>query len=106
MIERMQATQAAVTILHLSDLQLGAKNRFGGAEALLTSLGYDLDDLGRQYGLQPDLLVITGDLSETAMPSELADCSSLVNGLLKKLGLGRERLVVVHGNHDISWKMD
>ncbi len=92
----------SLTLLHLSDLQIGRHNRFGGAEALLQSLGHDLDQLQEGHRLQPDLLVITGDLAETGSAAELAGARKVIEGLLTRLGLAADRLAVVPGNHDVS----
>ncbi len=92
----------SLTLLHLSDLQIGKHNRFGGAEALLQSLGHDLDQLQERHRLQPDLLVITGDLAETGSAAELAGARQVIEGLLTRLDLATDRLAVVPGNHDVS----
>lgn len=67
----------SVTILHLSDLQFGKNHRFAGVDlaglpnpydTLLARLWEDLHRLRQNHDLQPDLLIITGDLTEWGMP--------------------------------------
>ena len=63
--------EAAVTILHVSDMQFGKHHRFadpeGGFDTLMRRLCDDLDLLARENGLAPDLVALTGDLAEWGM---------------------------------------
>ncbi|HET9895491.1 MAG TPA: hypothetical protein VFQ44_11225 [Streptosporangiaceae bacterium] len=59
-----------VTILHISDLQFGAKHRFGPDSPLARRLLDDLSYLRDHYDLSADLVVVSGDLAEQAKPSE------------------------------------
>src|SRR5262245_55371739 len=77
-------TGPAITVLHLSDLQFGKYHRFGrvsdGGDSLSTlaqRLCDDLDLLRREYGLAPDLIALTGDLSEWGKKRELDDVREL-----------------------------
>lgn len=99
-----------ITILHLSDLQFGVNNRFPWLPAhaslthdeLLTTLKEDLDDLRKHHDLKPDLLLCTGDLAEWARPSEFRAAFEFLGKLAEHLGLSRDRVVAIPGNHDIS----
>ena len=103
-----------VTLLHLSDMQFGRNHRFGrlglpGADAefdtLLQRLTDDLAGLrDSEHQLQPDLLVVSGDLAEWARKSEFDDVSHFIEKLTDFLGLSRRRVVIVPGNHDINRK--
>ncbi len=98
----------AVTILHLSDLQLGDTDRFGGAasgdpvQAILDPLGEDLRTLRDEHDLRPEIIVLTGDLTSRGLGSEFRDVLRLIEGLLELLRLTRDRVVVVPGNHDVN----
>lgn len=94
----------SVTVLHLSDTQFGDKNLFGGAEEFLLRLTDDLTKLRSEPGLRPDLLVVTGDLAEYALPAEFSQVTTALTGLAEFLNLPRSRVVVVPGNHDVSWR--
>jgi WD40 repeat protein len=85
----------ALTILHLSEL------RFAGDEPL-AGLADDVERLAAEAGARPDLLVVTGDLADEGRPSELAQARAFLTRLAERLGLARERLVVVPGDHDVS----
>jgi WD40 repeat protein/3',5'-cyclic AMP phosphodiesterase CpdA len=105
------ASEATVTILHVSDLQFGIQHRFGrlglgGADepfdTLLKRLTDDLDLLRKDEGLAPDLVALTGDLAEWGKPKEYADVLRFCEGVQGALGLGRDRILVIPGNHDIN----
>ncbi|MEU8899757.1 TIR domain-containing protein [Nocardia sp. NPDC048505] len=51
---------------------------------------------------KPDLVVITGDLTESARPSQVDEALRFLTGLRILLGLEPSRLIVVPGNHDVS----
>lgn len=102
------ASEPTVTLLHLSDLQLGPHHRFDpGSElgSLLGRLREDLDDLAKTEELRPDLVLVTGDLAEHGLRSQFEEVSCFVEALASQLGLQRRRLVLVPGNHDINWKL-
>ena len=64
----------SITILHLSDIQFGANHRFGvdvkteagSIKTLLGRLTDDLKEMREDYGLTPELIVLTGDLVDQA----------------------------------------
>jgi len=102
-----------ITILHLSDLRFGWNHPFGrlaplpmddSFESLLAHLLADVGSLHDEDGhaLNPDLLLLTGDLTNGAKPSELRDVLRFVDGLARGLKLPLDRVVVVPGNHDVS----
>ena len=49
----------------------------------------DLKILKRDQGLDPDLVVLTGDLAEWAMPSEFNDLEKFLTGLIERQRLHR-----------------
>lgn len=102
-----------VTMLHLSDLQFGLNHRFGRLrldpgdeqfDTLLVRLTDDLDLLKRHCGLRPDVLIVSGDLAEWGRRNEFEDVLRFLVGLSEFLELGRERVVLVPGNHDVNRK--
>ncbi|HSR98407.1 MAG TPA: metallophosphoesterase [Kofleriaceae bacterium] len=98
---RTRAADRPVHILHLSDLHISAGTDLTG---LLQPLCSDLED--RVDGLgdhRPDLVVVSGDLTNRATPEEFAAARSFLVRLLDRCKLTAERCVVVPGNHDLSW---
>jgi 3',5'-cyclic AMP phosphodiesterase CpdA len=90
------------TLLHISDTQFGAHHQFGlGIDSLASRLLNDLLSL-RELVPAPDVVVVSGDLTEWARPEEFAAVAAFLDQLLDSLHLESERLVVVPGNHDIN----
>ena len=97
-----------ITILHLSDLHFGPHHRFGRLglptpddtfDSLLTRLTDDLQGIETQCG-RPDLVPVTGDITERAKPGEpgeFKDAFDFLVGLSEHLELGHDRVVLVPG---------
>jgi 3',5'-cyclic AMP phosphodiesterase CpdA len=104
----------SITLLHLSDLQFGKEHAFGGRarlpedgrfDTLLQRLSDDLEGLQRDEGLVPDVVVVTGDLAEWALPAEFEAVGRFAEGLRELLDLPSERFVLLPGNHDVNRKL-
>jgi 3',5'-cyclic AMP phosphodiesterase CpdA len=102
-----------ITVLHLSDIQFGKNHRFlrrdwpgidNPYETLLIRLKEDLVDVRQQFGkdVSPDIIVVTGDLTETALPVEFKQANAFLEGLITTLELKSERVVILPGNHDVN----
>jgi WD40 repeat protein len=89
-------------LLHLSELRFGrgahAAHVADTAETLAARLAADLAGLR----VSPDLLIVTGDLSETARPSELREALRCLARLAEALRLPRQRVVLVPGDRDVN----
>jgi predicted MPP superfamily phosphohydrolase len=96
---------ASVTILHVSDTQFGRYHRFDPSDSLAGHLIRDVASLSRIGVPTIDLIVLSGDIAERGKRAEYADALRFVDHLCEELGLGRERVVVVPGNHDVSWDL-
>lgn len=102
----------SVTILHLSDPQFGPNQREvkGATTAdrqhgtLQARLLQDMEEIVSRHDVpRPDLVMVTGDLTEHAKPSQFTAFEAFAAALVAALELPRERLVMVPGNHDVSW---
>lgn len=90
------------SILHISDLhergprerERARRERVLGVEWL-----HNLDEM-RSEGV--DLLCMTGDLAQSGKFDEYDVAGSFLDRTLSRLGLTRERLFIVPGNHDID----
>ncbi len=107
------AGRPSVTILHLSDIQFGKNHRFGrlalpppddAFDSLFVRLRDDLDRMCADQGLAPELIILSGDISEWGKTQELDDALELLDRLAAHLGLPRRRIVVIPGNHDVNRK--
>lgn len=97
---------ASLVILHLSDLHFGPHSRFGGerVQVVAERFGAAIERHRQVVGFgKIDLVVVSGDLTETAEPEQFEAARKFCEGLNGHLGLGRERWVFVPGNHDLSW---
>ena len=97
-----------ITLLHLSDLQFGPHHRFEGASSpgsLLNRLRDDLEKLQKEEDVRPDLVLLTGDLTEFGLKSHFDQMLSFAQGLADVTELPARRIVIVPGNHDVNWKL-
>jgi 3',5'-cyclic AMP phosphodiesterase CpdA len=100
------------TLLHLTDLHFGdpaGKGHYWNTESpelqlavhnqrgLLKSM---LRDLQAQK-LQPDLVLVTGDLLNMSDPAGVSLAVDFLADLATQLGLARTRVVLIPGNHDV-----
>ena len=106
-------SRESVTILHLSDTQFGRNHRFGNLQGtaedgqfdtLVKRLEIDLGLLRKDQGVVPEAIVVTGDLAEWGKTSEFNDVRDLLDRLSVTLGIPREQIALVPGNHDINRK--
>ncbi|HWR46544.1 MAG TPA: pentapeptide repeat-containing protein, partial [Pseudonocardiaceae bacterium] len=102
-----------LTILHVSDPQFGRHHLFGGNgltpadqahDTLFQRLHDDLDALTEDPGLRPDLMVVTGDLAEWGLRSELEQVVQFLTALTEAVQLPRRHVAIVPGNHDVNRK--
>ena len=102
-----------LTILHLSDTQLGGQHLFGGRGsvtadrahgALLRGLRDDLAWLATEHGLRPDLMVVTGDLTASGLPDEFEQVTGYLAALAEAAEIPRRHVAIVPGNHDVNRK--
>ena len=94
------AEDSRIHILHLSDLHL---ERRYIADVYRTQLETDLNRELEIRRLQ--YLVVSGDVAQRATEQGFRAGFKLVDGLVKRFGLDASRVVVVPGNHDMSWPL-
>ncbi|MFZ2488464.1 MAG: metallophosphoesterase [Anaerolineae bacterium] len=87
-----------LAILHLSDIHLGTHTQ---AQVYCSQLETDLlDGLGQK---SLDYLVLNGDMADKANPGEYDAALWLVERLMKQFQLTPDQIIVVPGNHDVSY---
>jgi WD40 repeat protein/3',5'-cyclic AMP phosphodiesterase CpdA len=104
------AEQPLVTCLHISDLRLGLARRPGpgrhgagiGSEEALLRICDDVQDLAASQKLRPDLIVVTGNLTENALPSEFDRAMRMLRSLADAADLPVDHIAVIPGSHDVS----
>lgn len=99
--------RTAVTLLHIAGPRFGRGpgDADGGTAAELQGrIWADLTRLADEGAPRPDILVVTGDLTESSSIREFTEATEFLSGLRVLLSLEPHRLVVVPGGHDISRK--
>lgn len=89
-----------VTWLHISDLHFSASpllDRDVVVDALASSVRRR-----RDQGYPLDLIILSGDVAHSGKPSEYRVATEWLRTLLDAADLGRERLFVIPGNHDVD----
>jgi len=91
------AGTAELTVLHLAGLGAILDDE-GAADAFAA----EVEAAAEEAGARPDLVVVSGDLTAGARPSEFDRAGYLLARLAGAFGLGRHRIVVVPGARDVS----
>ncbi len=89
----------------LSDLQFGKKHRFGYPSNISQKVAFDINLLSSRYDFTPEYLLITGDIAETANKDEFDDAIDQLEQLAERISINKKNILVVPGNHDISWHL-
>jgi WD40 repeat protein len=101
-----RATRDTVTVLHVSGPRFGRipadADEPVGAEELQARIWGDLTRLADDGVARPDLLVVTGDLTESGSLKESGQALAFLTGLRALLGLEPGRVVVVPGARDVN----
>ncbi|MDR3542653.1 MAG: metallophosphoesterase [Desulfosporosinus sp.] len=97
-----------ISILHISDLQFGPSNVIFGETETQSNILYELSDdinyLIKKNSLDKvDLVIVSGDIADTAMPYEYDQALTFFKGLKENLMIDNSRVIMVPGNHDINW---
>lgn len=87
------------SVLHLSDLHFGTTEQ---ATLWYSQLADDLRELGCP---KLDAVILSGDIANLSAPEEYAAARAFLSRLMEELRLSPARLVIVPGNHDLSWPL-
>lgn len=90
-----------ITWLHLSDLMLDSPME-GESDIVRHSLFEDVSNRINLDELRPDFIFVTGDVSFSGKSDQYKNGEYFFEKLLKATGLGKTRLFIVPGNHDID----
>lgn len=99
---------STIRILHLSDLQFGKKNRYNNPTPIsnIETFAKSIADevINSFEKIPPDMIVVTGDIAETASKSEYEAAQNFFRTLLDRFENKNKRseLYIVPGNHDIE----
>jgi 3',5'-cyclic AMP phosphodiesterase CpdA len=101
---------AGLTILHISDIQWGRDYLFGGngripasrAKSTLSQMLRDMESLGDEHDLHPDLVIVTGGLTGSGSPSEYRQVSEFLTAISEVLEVPRRHIAIIPGSHDLN----
>jgi len=88
------------TVVHLSDLHFGREDP-RVVDALIAAVS----------AIRPAVVVVSGDLTQRAAPSEYAKLKRFLEAEIEPLVIGdraavKTRVVIVPGNHDVDWNAE
>lgn len=90
-----------LTWMHLSDLHVSGEG--WQRDDVLEALVRDLPELLSERALQPDLLLVCGDVASHGRREEYDDAFAVLEQITAALGLERrEHVFMVPGNHDVD----
>lgn len=99
-------SRAAVTLLHVPGPRFGrglaATGEHLSASELQARIWADITQLAATGMPRPDLIVVTGDLTESGSLRECDEALTFLTGLRALLGLEPHRVAIVPGGHDIT----
>ncbi|MFN8050499.1 MAG: metallophosphoesterase [Acidimicrobiales bacterium] len=94
---------ASSSVLHISDLHFGEDFGFSGSESPYgqSTLDQIIARYLRDARTDIGVVVVSGDLITRGMERHYRDVTAFLDLLLSQLGLSRNHVVVVPGNHDL-----
>ncbi|MGC4054442.1 MAG: metallophosphoesterase [Paludibaculum sp.] len=93
----------ALRILHISDLHArGSREGESWRRRRVLGEAWDRNLEEFQKDGPVHLVCFTGDAADWGVPEEFSCAGEFLSGVLEKLGIERDRLFVIPGNHDIT----
>jgi 3',5'-cyclic AMP phosphodiesterase CpdA len=90
-----------ITWLHLSDFHFRASHAYD-QNIVLKALIRDIRERVHDDHLQPNFLVLSGDLAFAGLAEEYTLAGQFLDDVLQATGLPKDRLFCVPGNHDVN----
>jgi Predicted phosphohydrolases len=90
-----------ITWLHISDLHFCSQKAYDET-IVLKELFKDIEKCIQENSLQPDFIIISGDISFGSKPDEYVLAKNFLDNLLKVSKVNKDRLYIVPGNHDVD----
>jgi tetratricopeptide (TPR) repeat protein len=96
------------TWIHLSDMHVGHGDAAHAADQrmVLAALRKDLAEVLRVEGLEPDAVLVTGDIAWAGKAQQYTEARAWLGEVATTAGLAASRVYVVPGNHDIDHDPD
>ncbi|MFB0536237.1 MAG: metallophosphoesterase [Anaerolineae bacterium] len=90
-----------ITWLHLSDLHFRESSSYD-ENIVLKALLRDIAKCSHDDSLQPDFIILSGDIAFASRSEEYALAQQFLDELLETTGLPKDCLFLVPGNHDVD----
>jgi predicted MPP superfamily phosphohydrolase len=94
-------SQTTITWLHLSDFHFSTQTTYN-SQIVLDALLDDIAQCIQNDNLQPDFIVISGDIAFSGQPEEYDLAKEFLDRLLEVTHLFKEDIFIVPGNHDVD----
>lgn len=101
-----------INILHISDLQFGELNREDNTgvrkQMLIDELLNEIPNYLSNKQIRVDFIVVTGDITESALPSEFETAEKWLTKFCEKIfgSYNADRLLLTNGNHDYNLSLN
>jgi len=89
------------TIIHISDFHFCKKNDYE-TEIIIENLIKDVSNLREKYALNPNMLILSGDIAHSGKEEDYKIALKHINNLIKELGIPIKKVFIVPGNHDVN----
>jgi tetratricopeptide (TPR) repeat protein len=111
--KRKAASAALPVIVHLSDLHFDARLESGvhrfdsdpSERPLSEHIVEDIQSGNWRFSTSQLHLVVSGDLAWKGLDSEFQRAEQCLQEIVTDLGIPRERVYLVPGNHDVNWSL-
>jgi len=98
-----------ITWLHISDLHLSnhdlRPSQAFDSDIVLQKLLEDIEAYAQSKSLQPNFIIVSGDIAFSSKPEEYNLARGFFDRLLEITHLSKDRLFIVPGNHDVDRKL-
>ncbi len=101
---QMLGYEVDAVVWHISDLHFGKLNK---VQPDPRRLAYTMATLATEFrSAMPDVVIVSGDISSKAAPAEFDDFKVFCQIFSREVWQGTfpERILVVPGNHDVTWE--
>lgn len=94
--------------IHLSDIHFGNPNisHQWDQRLVLDSLHRDIERREERNIPKPEVLLVTGDIAFSGKAEQYAEAGVWLDKVVATLGISRERIYLVPGNHDVDRNVD
>ncbi|HLC16557.1 MAG TPA: metallophosphoesterase, partial [Thermodesulfovibrionia bacterium] len=99
---KQDIAMAKFQLLHISDLHVSIGKEFDRSVVLEPLIDRVQQDMAN--GIQPEIVVVTGDVAFSGKEAEYQKAKEFFDELLARMNLSQDRLFIVPGNHDVDRK--